>query len=436
MALNIDDSINELISDLGKEFKILEYVYNGHSFVEGVTPIYYSGPYWDNREITAAIKSLLIGKWLSSGENVQQFENEFARKINEKYAVMVNSGSSANLVMLAALKKYYKWEDNSEIILSVVGFPTTLSSIIMNNLKPVFVDIEMQSLNFDLNKIQEKITSKTKAIFLSPVLGNPVDMDKLLQICNDNSIQLILDNCDSVGTMWKGKYLNEYSIISSYSFYPSHHITTGEGGMVASKNKDLIRLARSFAWWGRDCFCVGANNLLPHGCCGNRFDKWLDDYDGIIDHKYVFVNMGMNLKPLDLQGAIGLIQLSKFDEIHSKRKNNKDIIGKLLKDNIPELIIPDSLSDAEVSWFGVPIICPDKVFKDKLVAHLEQNKIQTRNYFAGNILLHPAYKHLDDFRKYPFANEVLDKVLFTGTSPHYNQTIYDYMEKVFKKFNK
>jgi len=306
----------------------------------------------------------------------------------------------------------------------------------MNNLKPVFVDIEMQSLNFDLNKIQEKITSKTKAIFLSPVLGNPVDMDKLLQICNDNSIQLILDNCDSVGTMWKGKYLNEYSIISSYSFYPSHHITTGEGGMVASKNKDLIRLARSFAWWGRDCFCVGSNNLLPLGCCGNRFDKWLDDYDGIIDHKYVFVNMGMNLKPLDLQGAIGLIQLSKFDEIHSKRKNNKDVIGKLLKDNIPELIIPDSLNDAEVSWFGVPIICPDKVFKDKLVAHLEQNKIQTRNYFAGNILLHPAYKHLDDFRKYPFANQVLDKVLFTGTSPHYNQTIYDYMEKVFKKFNK
>jgi len=227
MSLNIDTEINSLITSLGKEFKILEYVYNGHSFVEGVTPIYYSGPYWDNREITAAIKSLLIGKWLSAGENVQMFENEFAKKINERYAVMVNSGSSANLVMLAALKKYYKWNNNAEIILSVVGFPTTLSSILYNNLKPVFINIEMGSLNFDLNKIQEKITPNTKAIFLSPVLGNPVDMDKMLKLCKDNNIELVLDNWDSLGSKWNGKYLNEYSLISSYSFYPSHHITTG-----------------------------------------------------------------------------------------------------------------------------------------------------------------------------------------------------------------
>ena len=434
MSLNIDTEINNLITSLGKEFKILNYVYNGHSFIEGVTPIYYSGPYWDNREITAAIKSLLIGKWLSAGENVQMFENEFAKKINERYAVMVNSGSSANLVMLAALKKYYKWEDNSEIILSVVGFPTTLSSILYNNLKPVFIDIEMDSLNFDLNKIQEKITPNTKAIFLSPVLGNPVDMDKMLKLCKDNNIELVLDNCDSLGTKWNGKYLNEYSLISSYSFYPSHHITTGEGGMVVSKNKELVRLARSFAWWGRDCFCTGACNLLPLGSCGNRFDKWLEDYDGIIDHKYLFVNIGQNLKPLDLQGAIGLVQLEKFDEIHTKRLANKVTLHSLITENVKDVYIPYAVENAEVSWFGVPIICKDKILKDKLVAHLEKNKIQTRNYFAGNILLHPAYKHLDDFKKYPFANQVLDKVFFIGTSPHYNTNVFNYIKKVLKDF--
>ena len=434
MSLNIDTEINNLIISLGKDFKILEYVYNGHSFIEGVTPIYYSGPYWDNREITAAIKSLLIGKWLSAGENVQMFENEFAKKINERYAVMVNSGSSANLVMLAALKKYFKWDDSAEIILSVVGFPTTLSSILYNNLKPVFIDIEMDSLNFDLSKIQEKITPNTKAIFLSPVLGNPVDMDVILKLCKDNNIELVLDNCDSLGSKWNDKYLNEFSLISSYSFYPSHHITTGEGGMVASKNKDLIRLARSFAWWGRDCFCTGACNLLPLGSCGNRFDKWLEDYDGIIDHKYLFVNIGQNLKPLDLQGAIGLIQLEKFDEIHEKRSNNYGILAVMIGRNIKDVYVPGPKICAEVSWFGVPIICKDKVLKDKLVAHLEKNKIQTRNYFAGNILLHPAYKHLDNFRNYPFANQVLDRVFFIGASPHYNENVFNYIEKVLKEF--
>jgi CDP-4-dehydro-6-deoxyglucose reductase, E1 len=434
MALNIDIEINKLITSLGKEFKILEYVYNGHSFIEGVTPIYYSGPYWDNKEITAAIKSLLIGKWLSAGENVQLFENEFAKKINERHAVMVNSGSSANLIMLAALKKYYKWDNDSEIILSVVGFPTTLSSLLYNNLKPIFIDIEMDSLNFDLDKIQEKITKNTKAVFLSPVLGNPVDMDRMLKLCKDNNIELVLDNCDSLGTKWNSKYLNEYSLISSYSFYPSHHITTGEGGMVVSKNKELIKLARSFAWWGRDCCCTGACNLLPLGACGNRFDKWLEDYDGIIDHKYLFVNIGQNLKPLDLQGAIGLVQLEKFDEIHKKRYDNKTILGDLITNNIKDIYIPVATWGAHVSWFGVPIICKDKQLKDKLVAHFEKNKIQTRNYFAGNILLHPAYKHLDNFRNYPFANQVLDRVFFIGTSPHYNTSVFNYIEKVLKDF--
>ena len=433
--MRIEDQINNMINSLGDEYKILEYVYNDNSkFVPGVTPVYYSGPYWNNEEVIVAIKTLLTGKWLSSGENVKMFENEFARKINNRYAVMVNSGSSANLVLIAALKKYFKWQDQDEIIVSVVGFPTTIAPIVQNNLKPIFIDIEMNTLNFDLNKIEEKITSKTKAIFLSPVLGNPPDMYRLIDICKKHKMELVLDNCDSLGTTWDKLYLNECAVASSNSFYPSHHITTGEGGMVISNNKDIIRIARSIAWWGRDCFCVGSANLISHGSCGNRFDKWLDGYDGIIDHKYVFVNMGYNLKPLDFQGSIGLIQLKKLDEIHERRKNSKRVISELFKKYISGIYIPEELENADTSWFGTPIVCKNKKLKNKLVEYLESNKIQTRNYFAGNILLHPGYKHLDDFSKYPEANKVLDLVFFIGASPHYQQNVFDYIEDCLRRF--
>lgn len=432
---DINSSIMELIVLLGEEFSVLKYVYNSNrQFVPGVTPIYYSGPYWDEQEVIEAIKSLLVGDWLSSGEKVRTFENVFARKINQKYGLMVNSGSSANLVMFAALKKYFDWQDQDEVIISVVGFPTTLAPIIQNNLKPVFIDVEMDSLNFDLDLIEKEITNKTKAIIASPVLGNPFDFDKLIEICQKYNIKLILDNCDSIGSKWKEKYLNEYAVISSNSFYPSHHISTGEGGMVVANDKELIRLARSFAWWGRDCFCVGAGNLIPNGSCGNRFDKWLDGYDGIIDHKYLFTNIGYNLKPLDMQGAIGLVQLEKFDEIHNKRKISKNLIGSYFEKYIKGIRVPKEIENAETSWFGTPVVCENKKLKDILVAYLEEKKIQTRNYFAGNILLHPGYKHLGDFRNYPEANKVLDQVFFVGASPHYNDEIFEYIEHTLREF--
>jgi len=435
MSKDINIQIQELIENLGEEFNVLKYVYNKNKkFVPGATPIYYSGPYWEEQEVIEAIKSLLVGDWLSSGEKVKTFENVFARKINQKYGVMVNSGSSANLVMLAALKKYCNWEDDDEIIISVVGFPTTLAPIVQNNLKPVFVDIEMNSLNFNLDLIEEKITEKTVAIMASPVLGNPFDFDKLIAICENHKLNLVLDNCDSLGSKWKGKYLNEYAMASSHSFYPSHHISTGEGGMVVSDNKELIRLARSFAWWGRDCFCVGAGNLIPNGSCGHRFDKWLEGYDGIIDHKYLFTNVGFNLKPLDLQGAIGLVQLERFDEIHKKRRLSKEVIGDSFLKNVKGVYIPSELPDAHTSWFGTPVICESKELKYKLVAYLEDKKIQTRNYFAGNILLHPGYEHLDDFKNYPEANKVLDRVFFVGASPHYNSEIFGYVEDCLRRF--
>lgn len=412
------------------------YLYNSHKFIPGKSSVYYSGPWWDNVELEYALDALLNGKWLVAGENVSKFENEFSKKFNVKYSHMVNSGSSANLILITSLKKYYNWDDGDEIIVSPVGFPTTISVICQNNLKPVFVDIEMDTLNFDLKLLEKKITKKTKAIFVSPVLGNSPDMDILLELCKKYNLKLIGDNCDSLGTKWNGKYLNEYYVAFSNSFYPAHHITTGEGGMVCTNNKHLKKLFVSFSWWGRACDCVGNNNLKTNGVCDKRFSKWLDNYDGIVDHKYVFNNMGYNLKPMDMQGSIGFAQLQKFELIDKNRKKYKSQIEKIFIDNISDIRGVSYNDKSDVSWFGVPFICEKVGLKHKLVAYLESNKIQTRNYFSGNILLHNGFKHLDDYKKYPNANKVLDDVFFIGCAPNYTEGIIDYIDDIVKKGSK
>jgi CDP-6-deoxy-D-xylo-4-hexulose-3-dehydrase len=431
-------SLNHLISDFIKTAKekddnLFPFIANKKEFDKEKDSVYYSGPYWDDQEVEALLYSVLKGKWLSSGEAVNKFEREFSKKFNKEYSVMVNSGSSANLVMIAALKKYFGWADGDEIIVSCVGFPTTIAPIVQNGLVPVFVDISWDDLNWDLSEIEKKITPKTKAVFSSPVLGNPYDIEKLNAICEKYFLELIADNCDSLGSKWKGKYLTDYAVASSCSFYPAHHITTIEGGMVSSNIKEIVDLARSFAWWGRACYCVGQQNLLSNGVCGKRFDRWLSGYNETVDHKYVFSNMGYNLKPTDFQGAIGSVQLKKFDEIHQIRRANKERLDEIFQ-RIPGVRTLTELPDAETSWFGTPFVCDSITLKRDLVKFLEKNKIQTRNYFAGNVLMHPAYKHLDDYIHYPNANQVLDFVFFIGSSPTINDDMILYIEEVVDKF--
>ena len=390
----------------------------------------YSGPYFDGTEIEAAIACLKEGAWYPAGKEVDKFEKQFSRKFGFDSSLMVNSGSSANLVMIAALKKYFEWEDGAEIIVSVVGFPTTVNPILQNNLVPVFVDITWDDLNWDLNHVEAAITSKTVGVFSSPVLGNSYDLDRLLDICERHNLKYIADNCDSLGSKWNGNYLTECAVAASCSFYPAHHITTMEGGMVSSSIPELVTLARQFAWWGRDCYCVGACNQLINGSCGKRFDKWLDGYDGIVDHKYVFSQIGYNLKPIDMQGAVGQVQLAKFDEIHNKRRFNYEQIRSILERLSPKVRVVGEDQQAETSWFGVPIICSSEETKTNLQRHLEQNGIQTRNYFAGNLLLHPAYKHLGNAKDYPNAYRVLKYVFFMGTAP---TITHDDLAYIFEK---
>jgi CDP-6-deoxy-D-xylo-4-hexulose-3-dehydrase len=425
------ENIQNLIGD-----HLPPYLLNSQKFIPGKSTVWYSGPYWNNEEIEAAIDTFLNGAWVTTGAKVNRFEMKFGKKFKTKYSHMVNSGSSANLVLIAALKKRFNWADGDEIIVSPVGFATTISVIDQNKLKPVFIDIEWDTLNFDLNLIEAKITSRTKAIFVSPVLGNAPDFDKLVEIAQKHNILLVGDNCDSLGSKWGDKYLNEYYVAYSNSFYPSHHISTGEGGMVCTNDEELKKLVMSYSWWGRACYCVGAANLLQQGSCGCRFGKHLEGYENDIDHKYIFDNMGYNLKPLDLQGAIGLVQLEKIDEIDANRKNSKTRLDKIFTDNIPGLRAINTLDKASTNWFGTPFICDEPGLKHKLVQYLEENLIQTRNYFAGNILMHPGYKHLGDYKEFPEANKVLDKVFFIGAAPHYTEEIFAYVEEVVKKFNK
>ncbi len=408
-----------------------KYLYN-QNFVPGKSQVLYSGPFWDSQEILAAVDSILHGKWIVTGEKVHKFEHEFSKMFNVSYSHMVNSGSSANLILISGLKKYFKWEDGSEIIVSPVGFPTTIAPLVQNNLVPKFVDIEFDTLNFDVDIIEKAITSKTKGIFVSPVLGNPPDLDKLADICKKYNILLIGDNCDSIGSKWNNKHISDYYVAWSCSFYPAHHISTGEGGMVCTNISDLKKEFVSLSWWGRDCYCVGSANLLACGTCGNRFDKWLENYDGIIDHKYVFTNIGYNLKPLDLQGAIGLVQLQKFSEIEKRRKESHDRMISIFTRYVNGIKQVSVLEKAEVCWFGTPIVCDNKQIKDKLVSFLEDNKIQTRNYFAGNILIHPGFAKLGNFEDYPNSNEVLDRVFFVGAAPHYTDSVFEYVENTFR----
>lgn len=430
--MSVNGKVTNFISQLQREGETL-FPYLANKDWKKGDQIFYSGPYWDEKEVAAAITTLLEGKWLPAGEEVNKFERAFSKMFEFKHSVMVNSGSSANLVMIAALKKYFDWQDGDEIIVCACGFPTTINPIIQNGLKPVFVDIDYSDLNWNLDQIREKITTRTKAVFSSPVLGNPYDFDKFLDIIHRYNLEYIADNCDSLGSRWRGDLLTKHAVAASCSFYPAHHISTIEGGMVSSNIEEIVQIARSFAWWGRGCYCVGSQNKLPNGVCGNRFDRWLEGYDKDVDHKYVFGVQGYNLKPADLQGSIGLVQLEKQGEIHYIRRLNKARLHEIFS-KIPGARVIEEKEHAETSWFGVPIVYEDG--KPNLVKYLEEHGIQTRNYFAGNILAHPGYRHIEPASNYPNASKVLDNVFFLGCSPVITDEMIDYIEEVVENYTK
>lgn len=424
-----------------------EYIKQKHrakSWKAGEDWVQYAGPYFNSEEYIAAVKTLL-GEWLVLGAEAIKFERKFPKKFGKSFGLLTNSGSSANLLMMLAMtsKRYKNFPKGTKVITPIAGFPTTINPIIQLGFKPVFVDIELQTLNLDLDQVERACIENpdAKIITFAHVLGNPPNMNKLMEIVKKYDLILLEDCCDALGSTFEGKPLGSFGEMASCSFYPAHHITMGEGGFVAMNDPQLERVIRSFREWGRGCYCVGKQNLLEKGSCGCRFNNWVPSIpDELFDHKYVYEEIGYNLKPIELQAAIGLVQMEKLDEIGQKRKTNYKNLFKTFSKYTEYFHLHEAQPGADVDWFAFPVTLKDSApFKrSDICKFFEANKVQTRPYFAGNVMLQPAYEGIMDpkevIEKYPVARKVTTDTFFLGTSPVIDKDKTDYIETILDKF--
>ena len=411
----------------------------GHDWVQ------YAGPYFDSEEYVEAISALLQG-WLVLGQNGIKFENTFPDLFNKKFGILTNSGSSSNLLMFSALtsKRLYNLPKGTKVITPIAGFPTTINPIFQVGFEPVFVDIDLDTLNLNLDQVEQKAKEGCKVLIFAHVLGNPPNMDRLMDIVNKYNLILLEDCCDALGSSYRGNPLGSFGIMSSCSFYPAHHMTMGEGGFIACNTQEQETVIRSFREWGRGCFCVGQKaNTLKNGCCGKRFSNWLPSLpDETFDHKYVYDEIGYNLKPIELQAAIGLAQMKKLPKIHELRKANHKRLYNIFSKYEEYFILPRATEHSDPSWFAFAITIKDNNrFKRKdIINYFEDHKIQTRPYFAGNIMLQPAYENMMDtqdvINNYPNARKVTTDTFFLGTSPVITLEQLNYIEVTLNNFFK
>jgi len=356
-------------------------------FIPGKSKIQYAGRYFDREEL-GNLTDATLDFWLTSG----RFEKEFAEKLSDflgiKYAITTNSGSSANLLAISALTSpklgHRRLIKGDEIITLAAGFPTTVTPIVQNGLIPVFVDVELGTYNAKIAEIAKAITGKTKAIFMAHTLGIPFEVDKVRQIADKHNLWLIEDNCDALGAKYKGKYTGTFGHMATLSFYPAHHITTGEGGAVITNDPKLKTIISSFRDWGRDCWCdPGCDNS-----CGNRFKWQLGKLPYAYDHKYTYSHLGYNLKMTDMQAAIGVAQIKKLASFIKSRRHNWDKLYQIFKPYSRFFILPECPKNAEASPFGFVLTLKDGIpfTREDIVNYLENNGIQTRMVFAGNII--------------------------------------------------
>tara|TARA_Y100001963_G_C6776685_1_gene447681 strand:+ start:651 stop:1994 length:1344 start_codon:yes stop_codon:yes gene_type:complete len=407
--------------------------------------VYYAGPYYDSDEYIRGVKTLLDG-WLVLGVQGTKFENKLSAYYDKPKGILTNSGSSANLLMMLAMtsKRLYDFKPGTKVITPIAGFPTTINPILQVGFEPIFVDIEIDTLNLDLDQLEKACINNpdAKVLTFAHVLGNPPNMDRVMEIVEKYGLILLEDCCDALGSYYKGKPLGAFGEMASCSFYPAHHITMGEGGFVACNTDAQERVIRSFRDWGRGCYCVGKKaSTSKAGVCGKRFSCWIPDLPAeIFDHKYIYEEIGYNLKPIELQAALGLAQLEKLDEIGKLRRENHQRLYNVFKKHEEYFHLPDATPGADPSWFAFPLtIRKGAPFKrSELLTYFETNKIQTRTYFAGNIMLQPGYRHLVDVRRvikeYPVARKVTTDTFFLGTSPVIKPEQIDYIGTIIDSF--
>ncbi len=408
-------------------------------FVPGESNVSYAGRVYDENEMITLVDSAL-DFWLTSGRFAKEFEKNFAEFLGVKHCLLTNSGSSANLLAVSALTspKLGKRSLNpgDEVITVACAFPTTVNPIIQNNLVPVFLDVDIGTYNIQADEIEKALSEKTRAIFVAHTLGNPFNLDKVMEIARKYNLWVIEDNCDALGSRYKGRHTGTFGHISTFSFYPAHHITMGEGGALATNDTQLKRLIESFRDWGRDCWCEPGCD----GTCGKRFDWQLGTLPYGYDHKYIYSHIGYNLKVTDMQAAVGVEQLKKLPDFINGRKRNWEILYEGIKKYEGYFNLPRPAEGADPSWFGfILTVREDAPFsKNDVVTYLENSKIATRSLFAGNILRHPAYQEIEYRVCGTLTNTdyIMNNTFWIGVYPGLDKGRITYILDAFTSFMK
>jgi len=421
---------------------VSEYAKAAHApkrFIRGVTPIPISGRVYGAEELQMLVSSSL-DFWLTSGRFNDAFEARLKSFLGIRHVLTTNSGSSSNLLAISALTspllRDRALKPGDEVITVASGFPTTVNPIIQNGLVPVFVDIDIPTYNIDVGLIPGAISNKTKAIILAHTLGNPFDIDKVIKIAKKYNLFVIEDCCDALGSSYAGRKVGTFGDIATFSFYPAHHITTGEGGAIATKDNTLAKAIESLRDWGRDCRCnTGQDNR-----CGKRFNWKLGDLPRGYDHKYIYSHVGYNLKMTDMQAAIGLAQMERLPEFIRNRKKNFRFLRKKFSTLKKYLILPEATSKSDPSWFGFPLTIKDdsNISRVELLEYLNNKKIGTRLLFGGNLVRQPYFKNI----KYKIGSKLVntDKIMndtfWIGVYPGLTKPMLEYMANSFLKFYK
>lgn len=407
-------------------------------FFPGKTPVPVSGKVFDEKELISGVEAVLDG-WWTEGRFATFFEKELSHFLGVRYVSLVNSGSSANLVALSALTsaafKDRSLQPGDEVITAATGFPTTVNAIIQNRFTPVFIDSDLKTKNPTVETIRKAVTKKTRAIILAHTLGNPLPLDDIMEITKKYNLWFIEDCCDALGSRYGKKFVGTFGHLATFSFYPAHQITMGEGGAIVTNNPWIHMAVRQFRDWGRDCWCgTGEDNV-----CRRRFDWKLGELPYGYDHKYIYSQIGYNLKLTDMQAAIGHAQLKKLPMFIRKRKENFQMFLKGLKKYEKYLLFSEPEPQADPCWFGFMIVVRDGVPFNKLdlVQHLEERKIATRSLFAGNLLRHPAYVERKDVRvvgKLKNSDKIMRDGFWIGVYPGITDRMIAYVLQVFDEF--
>ena len=448
MEQNLRNKVVESAKEYFNETKKNKFFQEGKKYIPA------SGKVLDEEDLANLIEASL-DMWLTTGRFNDAFENEFAKFMGIKYALTTNSGSSANLLAVSSLTSHKlgqrQLKKGDEVITVAAGFPTTVNPIVQNGLVPVFVDVELETYNIDATKIEAAINEKTKAIIVAHTLGNPFDLVTIQKITKKYNLWLIEDNCDALGATYNSQKTGTFGDIATFSFYPAHHITMGEGGALITNNPQLYRIIMSYRDWGRDCWCKpGVDNT-----CKNRFNMQLGNLPFGYDHKYTYSHLGYNLKITDFQAAIGLSQLKKLPQFLKKREENAKYLLQKLDDLQEYLILPKVSKNAKSSWFGflLSVRKNPKYSKQELVKYLEENGIGTRQLFAGNMLRQPMFveneielkignskiinsKYLNEqhYRLLPNTDFIMKNTFWVGVYPGLNKNDLDKTSLIMHKY--